>query len=654
MNDWLESWKEIANYLKRDIRTVQRWEQTRGLPVQRLTGGKRDLITARKSEIDLWWQNGARQLDAEEAPPEAPPPRRTQHVLWVAPALASAVIVWFLVPRESVQEPALKPVPLTSYPGRELEPCFSPDGSQVAFSWNGDAEDNFDIYIKVVGTDKPLRLTSHPGVDINPAWSPDGRSIAFLREVAGGKAEIHLVPALGGPERKVGEVDTLGRSRCPLLAWAPDGNNLLVVHRLSASEPYGLFVISLTGAPLRRLTLPPPGGRGDSGVAFSPDGRTLVFSRMLAGPGKGDLYLLPLTEYLSAQGDPSPLTSWNRITVGPAWASNGREVVVTSSPPAGTLWRVPIEAPDKARQLQSLGEEAYQPVISQPRRGAPSLIFVRQFSDDNIWSASLQRGTRTQLITSTRSESCAQFSPDGSRIAFLSDRTGLPQIYLSKPDGSNAVQLASDDGLYPGPIRWSPEGQRLVFGCRAPEGIAICVVDVKGGPPRRLTDGRSHDTLPSFSSDGQWIYFGSNRSGGHQLWKIPAAGGKAVQVTKNGGWGALESHDGRRLYYVKDSGIHPPLWSVPVSGGEERQVLESVRARAFAVTERGIFFIPRLSTHGRGSLRFFDFKTGSNTIVAHLDKPTGMLLSVSPDGRTILYTQTDREGSDLMLVENFR
>ena len=96
-------------------------------------------------------------------------------------------------------------MPLTSYPGQELQPSFSPDGNHVAFSWNGEKQDNFDIYVKQIGRDKPIRLTTDAGRDFSPAWSPDGRTIAFGRLLSPKSSGIFLIPALGGPERKLAE-----------------------------------------------------------------------------------------------------------------------------------------------------------------------------------------------------------------------------------------------------------------------------------------------------------------------------------------------------------------------------------------------------------------------------------------------------------------
>jgi len=115
-----------------------------------------------------------------------------------------AVTIWlFRSPSNVPSQSQMSVVPLTSYPGEERQPTFSPDGNQVAFSWNGEKQDNFDIYVKLIGSTTQLRLTTALEADTCPAWSPDGRSIAFIREGPGRKASVHLVSPLGPPERKV-------------------------------------------------------------------------------------------------------------------------------------------------------------------------------------------------------------------------------------------------------------------------------------------------------------------------------------------------------------------------------------------------------------------------------------------------------------------
>src|SRR6478752_561145 len=145
----------------------------------------------------------------------APKQSYRRRLAWTVVLLVVAgmmVALWFARSGVKTPESLLTAVPLTTYPGFQTEPSFSPEGSQIAFSWDGPRQDNQDIYVKVVGTaGAPLRLTTDPARDYSPAWSPDGRFIAFLRRLSQEKSALLVIPALGGPERKVGEVS--GRFR---------------------------------------------------------------------------------------------------------------------------------------------------------------------------------------------------------------------------------------------------------------------------------------------------------------------------------------------------------------------------------------------------------------------------------------------------------
>ncbi len=106
----------------------------------------------------------------------------------------------------------MRVVPLTTLKGSEFAPTFSPDGQQVAFTWNGEAEDNFDIYLKMVGSSEVRRLTSDPAAEYAPRWSPDGQEIGFLRGDFV-RSTLHIVSALGGTDRKVSDFVVRVRTR---------------------------------------------------------------------------------------------------------------------------------------------------------------------------------------------------------------------------------------------------------------------------------------------------------------------------------------------------------------------------------------------------------------------------------------------------------
>src|SRR5262249_8501094 len=144
----------------------------------------------------------------------APQPMRGRSWLWAAGLLAlsviSATVVWLTRSPTKAPQVELTAVPLTTYPGNERMPTSSPDGNQVAFVWDGDKQDNDDIYVKLIGPGQPLRLTNDPAQDYSPAWSPDGTSVAFLRALPGEKSAVLLVPPIGGLERKLAETSASG------------------------------------------------------------------------------------------------------------------------------------------------------------------------------------------------------------------------------------------------------------------------------------------------------------------------------------------------------------------------------------------------------------------------------------------------------------
>jgi Tol biopolymer transport system component len=261
------------------------------------------------------------------------------------------------------------------------------------------------------------------------------------------------------------------------------------------------------------------------------------------------------------------------------------------------------------------------------------LAYTESVLDTNIWrmdGPALRGGDHrpTKLIASTRQEGNPHYSPDGKRIAFGSDRSGTPEIWVCDGEGRNAVQLTSFGGPLTGAPQWSTDGRHIAFDSRPGGNPDIYSIGSEGGPPRRLTTEPSIDIVPSWSKDGRWIYFASNRTGDFQVWKLPSEGGRAVQVTKKGGSITQESPDGTFLYYAK-SFYAPGIWRVPVEGGEEKPVIDDFPREsilAWAVADQGIYFIGSVKQNAGSRpvvvyfIEFFSFATGRITPFAPLEK----------------------------------
>jgi Tol biopolymer transport system component len=393
----------------------------------------------------------------------------------------------------------------------------------------------------------------------------------------------------------------------------------------------------------------------DSQPAFSPDGRTLSFIREVA-TGVRDIYLLTVSDAFQPIGGPKRITFENQLVFRPVWTLDGREILFSSglylSP---NLFRIKASGLDKPQRLAGVGEDGSEVAIS---RRTHRLVYTRELFDANVWRLEVpgphgKVSSPEKLISSTRNDWEAQFSPDGTKVVFNSNRTGSSEIWICDSDGSNAQPLTAL-GNYCGSPSWSPDGQRIAFDSLVERQWEIYVISIDGGKPKRLTTNPASDALARWSHDGKWIYFASDRTGENEIWKIPTSGGEAVRVTQKGGFEAFESPDGKFVYYTKSEEGAEGLWRMPRNGGEETKVLESVAARGFAVVKEGIYFIPRPTAAGRYSIQFLDFATKRIRSISTIESEIGSYLSFSPNGRWILYSQIDQRGSDLMLVENFR
>jgi eukaryotic-like serine/threonine-protein kinase len=600
-------------------------------------------------------------------------PGDSRSLRWAPVVIATAVLlaaglgfIWWR--NASVYTQPLRAVPLTSLPGVERHPSFSPDGNQVVFTWNGPRQENFDIYVHQIGAgSEPLRLTTDSRNDYSPTWSPDGRWIAFLRgDVQGGRSELRLVPPLGGPERKVADVSqSTELLRSVSVAWCPDSTCLILPDWSGEGNGDALIAVSVESREKRRLTRA-GGNTFDTDPVMSPDGRWLVFLRNET-PAYGEPYRLALGP------GPTPIGQAERLREQPlkvtylTWMPDSSGIVFSSF---NGLWRLPLSGSAAPSQL-SIGEDSSMPAVSSPRQGGLSrLAYVRSYRDSNIWridtpaAGGHATAAPVATISSSRLDLTPQFSPDGTRVAFTSWRSGAGEIWTADIDGSNAVQLTAM-GAVPGFPRWSPDGRRIAFHSDAEQHQAeVFVVAAAGGKPRNVTVAPTGDAFPGFSSDGNWIYFTSNRGGGERtsIWKMPSSGGPAVQIAQGLGTLSQTSADGAYVYYLDNWNRSGALWRVAAAGGPATKVLDGVLSSNFALTKAGIYYIDQAAPANRTDkpsvvetrLQYFDFSTERSRIVAGNLGEVGFGLTASPDGRTILYTRFDSSIDDLMLADNFR
>jgi Tol biopolymer transport system component len=586
----------------------------------------------------------------------------------------------------------------------------------LAFVWNGPKQDNYDVYVQLVGDAgaTPRRLTSDPAVEYNPVWSPDALHIAFLRDSLAG-TEVIVVPAAGGTEHRllVSPVRPWAEDWefCGL-AWSPDGKFLAIVDKESEQASASIFLLDVETREKRRLTTP-PSGFWDGASAFSPNGRSLAFQRGHGTFPPSDIYVLPLSASGQPLGEPRQITHDNSWIDGLDWAEDGRSVVFSAGRGSvAALWRVAASGGEPKR-LKVGGSDALWPSVSKKGN---RLAYTYGIRDANVWrvaapgagGADAAAAGSMRITHSPAYDMQPAFSPDDRKIAWVSSHSGSAQIWVCNSDGSQPNQLTHLDGPGTHLPHWSPDGRQIAFAGGGRGLWHVYVIGAEGGAPRQLTTGDFVEILSSWSRDGKWIYFTSNRGAEFAVWKVPAGGGSPVLMARYDAVESLDRHfqtgylrrewtqeaveslDGKFVYYngpensiwkVPAGGGSPVLvarnawvpvesldgkfvyywgpgwsiWKVPVAGGEAALVLKTGRRAVWALSVTGIYILDP-DTNGGPAIEFVPFAAKRKEVVRLPGKPDGYepWLAVSPDGRWILYHHVDRAEADIMLVEDFR
>lgn len=573
--------------------------------------------------------------------------------------VTSSLVIWRVRREPAFSANAMVPHirPLLAVPDT-WSPAFSPDGNSVVFYHRG--PQGAGIYVSRVESDQLEQLTRQEN-DGFPVWSPDGQWVAFSRR-ANNENYIYLVRVDGSEQKREAEAGFGGRPvaytsggaaverkldtggvvpRRREMDWSPDGK------LIAFSGPSGIYLLSLDNNAVRRI-VESPAGVDDWGPKFSPDGRRIMFVRNCQVGEPDEIRVVATSGGESAR----LLAERGRIASVPQWSPDGGSVIFSSNRTGHpALFRVSLSSPDSPAAISEAGSPAWDPAVS---RSGYRLAFERLVRSLSIWQLDLSKSDQNRLYLLVASTSDTdqgpgpQFSPDGKRLAFMSDRNGTMEIWVANRDGSNPFQLTAVGDA--GTPRWSPDSQSIAFDVGSTTGTRIVTISLHGGAPQVLAQG----VCPSWSRDGKWVYFASGRNGDWQVWKVLAGGGTAVQITKKGGHAPLESLDGRYIYYAKNPLAEPEIWRVPVAGGDETP-MPLIRPGTWAswqVVNGGILFVGPSLGH-QAVLSYYDAAKNRTSTLTVLDR-VPFWLGATTDGKTVAFDQPGQEHSQTMLVENFR
>lgn len=527
------------------------------------------------------------------------------------------------------------PVAIASDNITEYYPAISPDGQFAAYASKSDDAGGWDIYAKRIGTETVIRLTDNPAAELRAVWSANGNEVYFMRYEREG-ASIYKVAMTGGAATRVLSPGAFAFGNFDL---SPQGNEIAFNRRGERRSPLQIELTSLVNADRRLMTSPPADYNGDIHPTYSPDGSQLAFIRERNSVSMY-LYVLDLTT-----GKERQITTEHQSINGFDWSADGNSLIFGSDRTGVyKLWQADVST----RRLSLLPATDYQMVM--PRIASDGrLIYAKMQDDVNLWSYTIETNESKPWRSTSELDINPSYSPDGSKVAFTTNRKGSFQLWTSNADGSEARAISDFQGEYINTPRWSPGGEFIVFQGYLNGQADIYRINALGGIAENITKSDFEEHTPVYAPDGQSLYYSSNRSGDWQIWQMSLSGNSVKQITMHGGYAPQPSPDRTRIFYVKKD--LPGIWSLNLDTKMENVELEGFDQKlygAFAVADSGLFFLnPANKTLDYSS---FDRTNHRNLTVVKRIPRMGITLSYNKPDNSLLFSQVDHSDADIMML----
>ncbi len=580
-------------------------------------------------------------------------PEQKRYMPWLATlAVAIAVttlVFWVLRHGTKAGVAEFRIVPFADELGEEYSPSVSPNDQVIAYVWDGNVGKP-NIYLKNTDGSHRIQLTSGAGDYFLPAWSPDARELSYLR-LQDQHLDLMVRSLKSGEERVVSSVRReMGRwssDSGPLLGnigpeWSHDGRSLYIADRqFSDGGVGGVYNIEVaTGA--RTQVTSATGEQRDFSPRISPDGHTLAFVRYFSH-GHGELFTVPVTG-----GTPTQLTNDVRDIQGITWSQDGGSIIFCSNRSSYfQLWSI-AAAGGGPMLLPTNTTSATNPFAFHH---SGRMSFVDSSENWNIWRYAIEQGrlgSKTLLISSSGRNHDPRFSPDGKRIAFISDRSGTFEIWTAEADGSQPKQLTHLNGAWLNSISWSPDGKMIAFDARPHGHAAVYSIPATGGDMEIIDDEGVEQRMPGWASTGKSIYFNSVKDGAVAIYLKDLVGGTMVRVSEHEMYTVAESPDGKELYYSDRSGHL--FGANPDGSGAHPLNITAIPVKSWAPTPHGLVYSKEGATSGTFQICLFE-----RGKVTFLGTPEGPLVtndpdvSLSRDGNWLLVAQQDQMRSDVKI-----
>lgn len=532
--------------------------------------------------------------------------------------------------------------------GRARTPAISADKKYVAYVAGEPGENS--VWVKQIATGSSVQIVPPGNSNVNGVrFSPDSNWVLYRQTPAEGvRASLWQVPALGGIARKIlDDVDSTP-------SFSPDGKRMVFARQLGFPEST-IVVANADGAGAQSVLASTRDGFYFE-PRWSPNGNQIAAVYVeKTNPLFARVQLLP-----STGGEAKNVGSfgWAQIA-GIEWMPDGRRLLLSSKrqiQDSFQLWTLGVASGNTRQLTNDLDDYAGIGVSTDGQ----SIVSAKTTTATQLWKVSVTGSPEqnaiesAQITTGTAVVDQPSVSPDGRRIAYMSDTSGNLDIWVMNANGSEAHQLTTESSIeiYPS---WSPDGQHIAFNSNRDGSFQLWMTDADGSNARQITHG-FQNIGASWSPDSKWITYHSLREGKTTVWKVPIEGGQPVQVTTSRSILPWWSPDGKSIlcWIIPETpGALPQLTVIPADGGEP-------------LTTVNIPFLlnARWSPDGKSVTYAKSEKGESNLFKKPLDGKPEQLLTSFPKGLQTFTFGWAHDGlflvssrgtvtTDIVMIENF-
>ncbi len=518
--------------------------------------------------------------------------------------------------------------------GQEKDPSYSPNGDFIGYSHRPKNGRHFKLFVQSVDGESPIQITQHAGDDFSPSWSPDGSEIVFIRHLDG---QCQIMKVRVADENRLAEkVTDCNASGLPNNVIWGNGEHIYYTDSFSAVDPYKIYQFSIKTSKKEQLTNPETGkSKGDIHIALSNSEDQLAFTRDL---NWGSTQVMLLDLQTRETRNLFNLNDWRKALT---WSHDDRYIYHIDE--------------DDNINAYSIKHGFHKKVLENSgtlhsingHKSEDKLTIMTGETGIDIWGRKLGNTEEQPFIESSEIDLYPEFAHNANDIAFMSLRSGQPQIWIRSENGREFQLSKFTDGRSIQRIRWSPDDSKIL----SSKDNQLYVIDVESKEYKRIIEYKKSFRIEtaSWSKDGESVYYSSDIDGDWQIYELDLTGNsEPIKITDKGGYGPELTNMGDLLYYKYHQ---DGLWLMNMKTKSETKLVSDTNVFAYdGLYSRGSGFY-YISVNDTGNeLKFYDLGTSQNTTVLAIKNPL-LDYTISNDETKILYPKLLNEETEIKVLE---